>query len=69
MRNRSTPPSSLRLSSVSPFFATQWGTSIAAIGSVHSTISLAPGAIALNALSVRNAGRGHFSPLRSSLVE
>ncbi len=69
IRNRSTPPSALRLSSICPFSATQWGTSIADIGSVHSTISVAPGANLRSAFSVRSAGRGQFSPLRSSVTE
>ena len=49
-------------------FAIRWGMSIAASGSVQRTSSRSPGAIDFSAFRVRSAGRGHFSPVRSSLV-
>ncbi len=52
----------------SPVAPTRWGMSIAASGSVQRTSSRSPGASDLRAFRVLSAGRGHFSPVRSSLV-
>ena len=52
-------------SSRSPHWATRCGISIAASGSVHSTVAMSPDFSCASALRVRSAGSGHFRPRRS----
>src|SRR6266404_4084193 len=56
------------ISTLSPVSRMRFGISITDSGSVQSTSSLSPGGSVFSALRVFNAGKGHFSPARSSFV-
>src|SRR5512146_271889 len=55
-------------SSVSPVWRSKLGMSIAASGSVHSMVSRSPLAMPASSFLVRRAGKGHFRPLRLTVL-